>query len=150
MKTELKTKDRFMIIIAVSGLILATVAFLMPDRAEAGIVVRAQIGSIGVAVATDSPRGVIVQTGPRTYRCDPRVRPLRPRRGRFVWVPGHYEKVLVVEKCRKIHRIDRIKPGKGHGKRTKNDYQVKGKRGRKGKKHNHYREVWVTGQWVRA
>lgn len=150
MTTELKTQDRFMIIVAVSGLILAAIAFLMPVRAEAGIVVRAQIGSVGVAVSSDSPRGLIVQTGPRSYRYDQRIRPPRPLRGRYVWIPGHYERVLVVEKCRKNHKGDQFKPGKGHGKRTKNDYLIKDKRRGKAKKHNHYREVWVPGRWDRV
>jgi len=80
-----------MIITVVAGLILAAVAFLKPALAEAGVIVRARAA---VAVAPDSPRGVIVQTGPRSYRCDIRVRPLRPLYGRFFWVPGHYEEIL--------------------------------------------------------
>jgi hypothetical protein len=152
MNTELTKQDHLMIITVVAGLILAAVAFLIPIQAEAGLVVRAQIGSVGVAVATDSPRGAIVQTGPRTYRCDIPTRPRpRPLRGHFVWVPGHYEKVLETRNCRQNHyKNGKYKPGKGKFKRTKLDHLVKGKGGRRAHRHNHYREIWVTGHWERV
>ena len=150
MKTELNKLDYLMIITAVSGLILATLALMLPAQAEAGVVVRAQIGSVGVAVAADAPRGLIVQTGPRSYRCDMPTRPAKPLRGHYVWVPGHYEKVLETRNCRKDHQKGVFKPIKGKGKRTKLDYQGKNKRGRRGHRHNHYREVWVPGHWERV
>ena len=150
MNTELTKQDHFMIIAAVAGLILAAVAFLLPSPTEAGIVVRAQIGSVGVAVVSDSPHAIITQTGPRIYRCDARPRPLRPLYGHYVWVPGHYEKVLETRNCRQNHRHGKFKPGKGKFKRTKVDHLVKGKRGRRAPRHNHYREVWVPGHWERV
>jgi len=150
MKTELNKLDHLMIITAVSGLILAVLAMMLPIQAEAGVTVRAQIGSVGVAVATDSPRGMIVQTGPRSYRCDMPPRPARPLRGHYVWVPGHFEKVLETRNCRQTHNNGQFKPIKGKAKRTKLDYQVKNKRGHKGHRHNHYREVWVPGHWKRV
>ena len=65
-------------------------------------------------------------------------------------MPGHYEKVLEIRNCRKDHQKGVFKPIKGKVKRTKLDYQVKNKRGRKGHRHNHYREVWVPGHWERV
>jgi hypothetical protein len=150
MKTELNKLDNLMIITAVSGLILATLALLLPIQAEAGVAVRAQIGSVGVAVATDSPRGMIVQTGPRTYHCDMPPRPARPLRGQYVWVQGHFEKVLKNPNGRQAHQKGVFKPIKGKARRTKLDYQVKGKPGRKGHRHNHYRKVWVPAHWERV
>ena len=150
MKTELTKLDHLMIITAVSGLILASLAFLMPKNAEAGLVVRAQIGSVGIAVGPESPRGVIVQTGPRTFRCDVPNRPPRRYPGHYVWVPGHFEKVLEIRNCRHNHYNGKFKPGKGKYKRTKLDHLVKGKGGRGGQRHNHYREIWVPGHWERV
>ncbi len=153
MKTELNKLDRLdqlMIITALSGLVLVALTFLLPNEAEAAVAVRAQIGPVGVAVATDSPRGMIVQTGPRSYRCDMPPRPARPHRGHYVWVPGHFEKVLKIRNCRKTHQKGFFKPIKRKAKRNKLDYQVKNKRGRRGHRHNHYREVWVPGHWERV
>ncbi len=142
MNTELNTMDRLMIISAVVGLFLAALAFLMPVAAEAGVTVTARSA---VAVAPDSPRGVIVQTGPRIFRYEARTRPVRPISGRFFWVAGHYEKVLEVRNCRQNHHL-----GQGKFKRTKTDLLKKGRRRPKGMRHNHYREIWVPGHWERA
>jgi hypothetical protein len=150
MKTELNKLDHLMIITAVSGLILAVLAMMLPSQAAAGIVVRAQIGSVGVAVAVDAPRGMIVQTGPRSYRCDMPPRPARPHRGHFVWVPGHFEKVLKIRNCRINHQKGIFKAIKAKAKRTKLDHQVKNKHGRRAHRHNHYRQVWVPGHWERV
>lgn len=150
MNTELKKQHRLMIITLVAGLILAALAFLKPVSAEAGIQVRGTIGNLDVCVASDSPRGSIVQTGPRSFRCDVRVRPPRPVRGHYVWVPGHFEKVLEVENCRKRHNDNHFKPGKGHGKRTKRDHLDRDRRGPRAPRHDHYTEIWVPGGWVRV
>jgi hypothetical protein len=149
MKTEQTKLNRIMIITVVTGLILVVLAFLIPSRADADVVVRAQIGRVGVAVAPDSPRAVIVQTGPRIYRCDMGPRPPRPLRGHYVWVPGHYEKILEVRNCRQFHRHEALKPGKGKYKRSKRDHLVTRKYGRQAPRHDHYREIWVPGHWER-
>jgi len=146
MKTDLTNQHRLMIITVVAGLILAAVAFLKPALAEAGVIVRARTA---IAVAPDSPRGVIVQTGPRSYRCDIRVRPLRPLYGRFFWVPGHYEEILVKKHCRKAHRTAKFKPGKFKNRRPGFHYAKAGKRYPKVRRHDHFREVWVPGHWER-
>jgi hypothetical protein len=132
MNTGMKNQHRLMIITVVAGLVLAAIAFLKPAPAEARVIVRARVGAVGVAVSPDSPRGVIVQTGPRSYRCDIRVRPARPFRGRFVWVTGHYETVISKKNCRKAHRAHRIV-----------------KRHHKARRHDHYRDIWVPGHWER-
>ena len=132
MNTGLKNQHRLMIITVVAGLLLAAIAVLKPAPAEARVVVRARVGTVGVAVSPDSPRGLIVQTGPRSYRCDIRVRPLRPLRGRFVWVTGHYETTVIKKNCRKVHRAHRVE-----------------NRRHRARRHNHYREVWVPGHWER-
>ena len=149
MKTEQTKLNRIMIITVVAGLILVALAFLIPSRADADVVVRAQIGRVGVAVAPDSPRAVIVQTGPRTYRCDMRPRPPRPLRGHYVWVPGQYEKVLEIRNCRQFHGHGVLEPGKGKYKRFKRDHRVPRKYGRRAPRHDHYREIWVPGHWER-
>ncbi|MCK9996919.1 MAG: hypothetical protein KAH56_11650 [Candidatus Krumholzibacteria bacterium] len=133
MNTGLKNQHRLMIITVVAGLILAAIAFLKPAQAEARVVVRARVGAVGIAVSPDSPRGVIVQTGPRSYRCDIRVRPARPLRGHYVWVPGHYETTIIKKNCRKIHKRGRIvfRHHRAH-------------------RHNHYRDIWVPGHWERV
>ena len=136
MNTGLKNQHRLMIITVVAGLVLAAIAFLKPAPADARVVVRARIGTVGVAVAPDSPRGLIVQTGPRSYRCDIRVRPARPLRGRFVWVTGHYETVIFKKNCRKVHRAHRA-------------HRVENRRHR-AHRHNHYRDIWVPGHWERV
>ena len=145
MKTQLNRQHSFMIIIVVTGLILAALAFLKPASAEAGVVVTARVGNVGISVSPDSPRGVIVQTGPRSYRCTE-----RPAYGRYVWVPGHFEKVVEIRNCRQYHQSTCFKPGKGNYKRTKRDHMVVNKRGRKAPRHNHYREIWVSGHWERV
>jgi len=93
MKTGMMNPHRLLTLTVLTGMTLAALTLLRPAPAEAGLVVRARIGSVNVAVSSDAPRGVIVQTGPRSYRCDPRVRPPRPLHGRHVWISGHYEKV---------------------------------------------------------
>lgn len=150
MNTNLNKQHRFMIITVLAGLILAIVAFLKPVPAEAGLRVDAVLGSLSVSVASDTPRGVIVQTGPRSFRCDTRIRPPRPSRGHFVWVPGHFEKVLEVRNCRKYHKGNILKPGKGNMKRTKLDHLARDRRGPRAPRHNHYTEVWVPGSWERV
>ena len=145
MKTELNKLDRLMIITAVSGLFLAAIAFLMPVKAEAGVVVTARLGNVGISVSPDSPRGEIVQTGPRTFRYASRLRHQRPFGGHYFWVPGHYERVLEVKNCRLIHNFRY-----GPTKRTKVDHSQRNRRGSRAKRHNHYREVWVPGHWERA
>ncbi len=133
MNTGLKNQHRLMIITVVAGLILAAIAFLKPAPAEARVVVRARMGTVGVAVSPDSPRGMIVQTGPRSYRCDIRVRPARPLHGHFVWVPGHYETTIFKKNCRKAHhRTGRIV-----------------KRHHRAHRRIHYRDIWVPGHWER-
>ena len=149
MNTGMKNQHRLMIITVVAGLILAALAFLKPTLAEAGVVVRARIGSVGVAVSSDSPRGVIVQTGPRSYRYDVRVRPSRPAYGRYVWVPGHYEMISFKKNFRKVHKANGAKMGKVKFRRTKFNNVKVVKRHRKGHRHNHYREIWVPGHWER-
>ncbi len=136
MNTGLKNQHRLMIITVVAGLVLAAIAFLKPAPAEARVVIRARIGTVGVAVAPDSPRGLIVQTGPRSYRCDIRVRPSRPLRGHYVWVSGHYETTIFKKNCRRVHRVH-----KGH--RVVKRYH-------KARRHNHYRDIWVPGHWERV
>lgn len=146
MKTELKKQDSFMIIIVVAGLILAAIAFLKPAAAEAGVTA---IARVGVSVSSDTPRGVVVQTGPRSFRYDEVTRPVRPTRGNYVWVPGHFEKILEIRGCRQYHQGDQHKFGKNRYKRTKVDHLDNGRRGRKAPRHNHYRQVWVPGHWER-
>lgn len=137
MNTRMKNQHSLMIITVVAGLILAAIAFLKPASAEARVVVRARIGTVGVAVSPDSPRGMIVQTGPRSYRCDRRVRPPRPSRAHYAWVPGHYETTITKKKCRKVHRkVHRM------GRVAKRHH--------KARRHNHYRDVWVPGHWERV
>jgi hypothetical protein len=149
MNTRMKNQHRLMIITVVAGLILVALAFLKPSVAEADVVVRARIGSVGVAVSTHSPRGVVVQTGPRSYRYDVRVRPPRPVHGRYIWVPGHYEMIPLKKDLRKVHRVNGAKMGKGKFRRGQfNDVKVV-KRHRKAKRHHQYREIWVPGHWER-
>ncbi len=147
MNTGMKNQHRLMIITVVAGLILAAVAFLKPALAEAGVVVRARVGTVGIAVSTDSPRGLIVQTGPRSYRCDVRVRPPRPIYGRYVWVPGHYEEILVKKNYRKFHKGSKVKPGKIQ--RTRFGYVKVERRHPRFHRYNHYRVIWVSGHWER-
>ena len=123
MKTELKKQDSFMIIIVVAGLILAAIAFLKPVAAEAGVTA---VARVGISVSPDAPRGVVVQTGPRSFRYDGVTRPVRPTRGNYVWVPGHFEKVLEIRGCRQYHRGDPYKVGKNRYKRTKVDHRDQG------------------------
>ncbi len=149
MNTRMKNQHRLMIITVMAGLILAALAFLKPVPAEAGVVVRARIGPVGVAISSYSPRGVIVQTGPRSYRCDVRVRPTRPAYGRYVWVPGHYEMIQFNKNFRKVHQANGAKMGKAKYRRTGLDKVKVVKRHRKAHRRNHYREVWVPGHWVR-
>ena len=144
MKTQLNKQHSFMLIIVVAGLILAVLAFLRPASAEAGVIVTARIGNVGISVSPDSPRGIIVQTGPRSYRYTS-----RPAYGHYVWVPGHFEKVVEIRNCRQYHQSTSFKPGKGKYKRTKRDHLVIRNRGRKAPRHNHYREIWVSGHWER-
>jgi hypothetical protein len=156
MNTGMKNQHRLMIITVVAGLILAAIAFLKPALAEARVVVRARVGTVGVAVSPDSPRGVIVQTGPRSYRCDIRVRPARPVRGRYVWVPGHNETTIFKKNCRKFHRAHGTQMGKVKFRRTRSDYVMVVKRPHRphrphrARRHDHYREVWVPGHWERV
>jgi hypothetical protein len=150
MNTGMKNQHRLMIITVVAGLILAAIAFLKPALAEARVVVRARVGTVGVVVAPDSPRGVIVQTGPRSYRCDVRERPARPVRGRYVWVPGHYETTIFKKNCRKFHRAHGTQMGKIQFRRTRSDYVMVVKRHHRARRHDHYREVWVPGHWERV
>ena len=149
MNTRMKNQHRLMIITVVAGLILAALAFLKPSVAEAGVVVRARIGSVGVVVSSHSPRDVIVQTGPRSYRCDVRVRPPRPSYGRYIWVPGHYEMILLKKNLRKVHKANGANMGKGKFRRAGFDNVKVVKRHRKAHRHNHYREIWVPGHWER-
>lgn len=147
MNTGMKNQHRLMIITVVAGLILAAIAFLKPALAEAGVVVRARVGTVGIAVSSDSPRGVIVQTGPRSYRCDIRVRPPRPAYGRYVWVPGHYEMTVFKKNCRKAHKAHGLHKVKF--RRTRSDYVRIEKRHHRVRRHDHYREIWVPGHWER-
>lgn len=149
MKTEMNKQHSFMIIIVMAGLIMAAIAFLKPVPAEAGVTVNARVGNVGISVSPDSPRGVVVQTGPRSFRYDGPDRPLRPVHGRYVWVPGHFEKILDTMNCRQYHKGAGFKPGKGRSTRTKVDHLDKGRRNRKAPRHSHYRHVWVPGHWER-
>ncbi|MEN8007398.1 MAG: hypothetical protein ABFS42_10310 [Candidatus Krumholzibacteriota bacterium] len=149
MNTERNKQHRLMIITVVAGLILAALAFFKPAIAEAGVTVTARVGNVGIAVSTEQPRGVITQTGPRSYRCDMPTRPPRPLYGHHIWVPGHYERVLEIRNCRQYHQTAGFKPGKGKYKRTKRDHFDNRKRGRKAPRHSHYREIWVPGHWER-
>jgi len=149
MNTGMKNQHRLMIITVVAGLILAALAFLKPVRAEAGVVVRARIGTVGVAVSSDNPRGMIVQTGPRSYRCDVRVRPSRPLVGRYVWVPGHYETTIFKKNCRRAHKANGIQMGKVKFRRTRSGNVKVVKRGHRVRRHDHYRDIWVPGHWER-
>ena len=150
MNTNLNKQHRFMIITVLAGLVLAAVAFLMPAKAEAGLRVTAILGDFEARVAAERPTGTIVQTGPRSYRCDVRVRPPRPVRGRYVWVPGHFEQVLEIQNCRKWHGDSSLNPGQRNGVRSKRDHRDQGRRGPRAPRHNHYSEVWVPGHWERV
>lgn len=150
MNTELSKQDRLMIITVLAGFILVALAFLMPVKAEAGIRVRGVIDGLDLSVATPGPQGNLVQTGPRSFRIENRVRSPRPVRGNYVWVPGHFETVLEMKNCRKFHNDNRFIHRKGSGKRTKRDHLARDRRGPKAPRHNHYTEVWVPGAWVRV
>ena len=73
-----------------------------------------------------------------------------PRHGRYVWVPGHFEKVLVVRDCRKIHRPVRLEERPGRRVRTRGDHREHAGRHGRAARHAHYEEVWVPGAWVRV
>ena len=131
-------------------LLMVALAGILPGKAEAGVVVRAGIGPVTV-VATS---GGVVCRDPYVERhgrhqvitagCnDSCCRPAHPRHGRFVWVPGHFEKQLVKEKWTRGHRAAK-RHGKAFAKQVrygKNKYQ---------KKHRkRFVRVWVPGHWER-
>ena len=70
--------------------------------------------------------------------------------GDVLVVPGHFEQVLKIENCRRIHGDSGFHQGNGRGVRSKRDHRDQGRSGPKAPRHNHYSEVWVPGHWERV
>jgi hypothetical protein len=116
-------------------------AVALPRPAAADVVVRAKVGPVRVQYAT--PRTHVVQrTGPRILVtrpvrpqaprctcCNPQLRPPKPGRGRFVWVPGHFAQGPGKYKGFRVHKAHFVKKNR-HGK--------------------HFARYWIPGHWERV
>ncbi len=155
-RTESRPRLRGEFLLAI--FLVAAMAAVLPGAAEAGVVVRAGIGPVTVVASSGGvwcgdtyparrPGHRVMTAGCNDFCCRPAI----PRHGRYVWVPGHYEKHLVRDKWERGYK-QASRHGKavyqkaGHGKYKKNKKYHKRDRRHSQKR---YTRVWIPGHWER-